>query len=185
MRHRNYGQKNERERGGEKRCPVYRCVCLGSGWLSHVPCVMLVVHHIAGLAESKWLLSHMRSDRNTQVAPACLGSSEWEGPAGQVCLAADVKWRNALKALGALMGGEALSRDLCPVIWCGKSPRCQTPDTCPNTATHILAMREMWLRRTPPSGGVIWGVKWYRACGSFSCVPVLWPKHLKIKSPIK
>jgi len=41
---------------------------------TNVPCVVLVVHRTAGLAEGEWLLSGVRSNRNVQVTPACLGN---------------------------------------------------------------------------------------------------------------
>lgn len=72
------------------------------------------------------------------------------------------------QASETLMVGEALSRALWHVFWCGKSPLCQTPDFCPSsTAIQILTMRERWPRRIPSSGGVTWEVKWYCACWLF------------------
>lgn len=79
---RNYG--NKKGRGEKRKGVLFTDMCVW--WLAdlaNVPCVILLVHHITGSAEIKLLLSHMRSDRKTQVAPACLGTSvrrpSWTG----------------------------------------------------------------------------------------------------------
>lgn len=73
MRHRNDGKR--KKEGEERKGVLFADACV---WrladLANVPCVILVVHGITGSAEGELLLSRMRSNRNTQVAPACLGS---------------------------------------------------------------------------------------------------------------
>lgn len=73
MRHRNNGKR--KKEGKERKGVLFADACVW--WLAdlaNVPCVILVVHRITGSAEGELLLSCMRSNRNTQVAPACLGS---------------------------------------------------------------------------------------------------------------
>lgn len=65
----------KKRRGEERKAVLFTDVCVW--WLAgsaNVPCVILVVHKITGLAQGELLLSFMRSNRNTQVAPACLGT---------------------------------------------------------------------------------------------------------------
>lgn len=55
----------KKKKGEERRGVLFTDVCVW--WLAdlaNVPCVILVVYHITGLAESKLLLSHVKSDGN-------------------------------------------------------------------------------------------------------------------------